>query len=141
MFSGCSSLTDVVLHWDTSKVTNMSSMFNNCNNLNNLDIQDFDGTCVTSMYNMFSGCTSLTDITFGEGFGKAKASGLTLDLSTCGSNKSYVLTDNTYNSMLTMYDRATNGLRTMTIKFNTKHNLPDGFVAAMTTRGYTITQA
>lgn len=138
---GCSSLQSLdVGNWDTSGVWRMCSMFNNCQSLTSLDLHNWDTSSVTDVYSMFYSCPSLTDITFGEGFGKAKAEGLTLDLSYCGSNKSYVLTDNTYNSMLTMYDRATNGLPTMTIKFNAKHNLPDGFVAAMTARGYTITQ-
>ena len=140
-FMRCSSLTSLDLHnWDTSQGTNMGLIFFDCSSLTELDLSTWNTSSLTSTYAMFSGTSSLTDITFGEGFGKAKASGLTLDLSTCGSNKSYVLTDNTYNSMLTMYDRATNGLPTMTIKFNAKHNLPDGFVAAMTARGYTITQ-
>ena len=164
MWTGVQSIN--VSGWDTSKVTDFSGVFYNCRSLQSLDlsawntskgtqfvrffgynyalqslnISSFDTTYAAGFDSFFLGCTSLTDITFGEGFGKAKASGLTLDLSTCGSNKSYVLTDNTYNSMLTMYDRATNGLPTMTIKFNAKHNLPDGFVAAMTARGYTITQ-
>ena len=166
MFLNCRNLASVdVSGFNTSKVTNMRLVFSSCLLLETIDVSGFDTQNVTTIESMFrwgavqsldlhnwdlssctniSGfvyaCSSLTDITFGEGFGKAKASGLTLDLSTCGSNNSYVLTDNTYNSMLTMYDRATNGLPTMTIKFNAKHNLPDGFVAAMTARGYTITQ-
>ena len=141
LFCDCRALQSIdVSNWVTNNVTSMQKAFNNCQSLTSLDLHNWDTSSATDVYAMFSGCTSLTDITFGEGFGKAKASGLTLDLSTCGSSKSYVLTDNTYNSMLTMYDRATNGLPTMTIKFNAKHNLPDGFVAAMTARGYTITQ-
>ena len=127
-------------NWDTSKVTNMQLLFYECKVLASLDLSSFDTTKVTNTTNMFYGCSSLTDITFGEGFGKATVSRLTLDLSTCGSSKSYQFTDNTYNTMLTMYDRATNGLPTMTIKFNAKHNLPDGFIAAMTARGYVISQ-
>ena len=127
-------------NWDTSKVTNMQLLFYECKVLASLDLSSFDTTKVTNTTKMFDECSSLTDITFGEGFGKATASRLTLDLSTCGSSKSYQLTDNTYNTMLTMYDRATNGLPTMTIKFNAKHNLPDGFIAAMTARGYVISQ-
>ena len=65
-----------------------------------------------------------------------------MDLSTCGSSKSYTLTDETYASMLTMYDRVTNGLTTTyTIKFSTKHNIPDGWIDKMTARGYTIVTA
>ena len=143
-FQGCDSLESLKVNgegWNTSKVASYTGVFAYCPKLSNLDLSNWDTTSATAITYMFLNCYSLTDITFGEGFGKAKASGLTLDLSTCGSNNSYVLTNNTYNSMLTMYDRATNGLPTMTIKFKAKHNLPDGFVAAMTARGYTITQA
>jgi hypothetical protein len=38
-----------------------------------------------------------------------------------------------------MYDRASAGLTTMTIKFSKNHNLPDGFAEKMSALGYTIT--
>ena len=140
-FEGCAKLKSLDLSgWETSNCGNYASMFSACSTLEALNISKLDMTRLNNTTNMFYGCYMLTDITFGEGFGKAKASGLTLDLSTCGGSKSYQLTDNTYNTMLTMYDRATNGLPTMTIKFNAKHNLPDGFIAAMTARGYVISQ-
>ena len=92
------------------------------------------------MKSMFNGCSSLASLKFGEGFGKAEASGLTLDLGHLASAKDYKLTDETYASMLTMYDRAANGLPTMTIQFSSKHNIPDGFIDSMTAKGYVITQ-
>ena len=64
---------------------------------------------------------------------------MTLALSSCGNSKGYQLTDATYNSMLTMYDRATAGLENMTIQLSKKHNIPDGWTDKMTARGYTIT--
>ncbi len=140
MFRNCTSLQSLdVSGWDTSNVSEMFATFAACTLLQALDLSKWDTRKVTNANTMFSDCFSLTDITFGEGFGKAVAS-LTIDLSTCGRGEGYVLTDNTYNSMLTMYDRAANGLSTMTIKFNAKHNIPDGFIAAMTAKGYTITQ-
>ncbi len=140
-FLNCNNLEAVNTHgWNTAHVGNCQSMFANCKKLASLDFSTWDVSDCSTFVSLISGCPSLTDITFGEGFGKAKKEGLTLDLSSCGASKSYVLTDNTYNSMLTMYDRATNGLPTFTIKFNSKHNIPDGFIAAMTARGYTITQ-
>ncbi len=140
-FLNCNNLEAVNTHgWNTAEVGNCQAMFANCKKLTSLDFSTWDMSGCSMFTSFVAGCPSLTDITFGEGFGKAKKEGLTLDLSSCGSSKSYVLTDNTYNSMLTMYDRATNGLPTFTIKFSTKHNIPDGFIAAMTARGYTITQ-
>lgn len=40
MFDGCSSLTDLDLtNFDTSKVTSLSNMFQNCTNLKTLNIR------------------------------------------------------------------------------------------------------
>ena len=125
--------------WNTSKVTTLRLAFCACRTITELDLSGWDTTKVTNIDGFLTSCHSLTDITFGEGFGKATASGLTLNLSTCGTNANYQLTDNTYNTLLTLYDRATAGLPTMTIKFNAKSNIPDGFVDKMTARGYTIT--
>lgn len=45
---------------DTSQVTNMSSMFSDCNNLDEIPLLDTSN--VTNMSSMFSGCDSLTTI-------------------------------------------------------------------------------
>ena len=47
---------------DTSQVTNMSSMFEDCNNLTNLDLSNFNTSQVTNMYEMFWGCIDLTSL-------------------------------------------------------------------------------
>ena len=47
--------------WDTSKVTNMKGMFNECNNLINLDL-NFDTSNVTDMGWMFNLCYELKEI-------------------------------------------------------------------------------
>jgi surface protein len=143
MFYNCSSLTSLdVSNFDTSKVTNMQGMFHSCRSLTSLDVSNFDTSKVTNMGNLFNSCRSLTNLIFGSKWGaqtSTEANALTLDLSYLGSSKSYKLTDDTYNSMLTMYDRASNGLTTMTIKFSKSHNLPDGFAEKMSALGYTIT--
>lgn len=51
---------------DTSQVTNMSSMFYNCQNLTTLDLSNFDTTNVEKATSMFEWSTRLTKITFGE---------------------------------------------------------------------------
>ena len=51
---------------DTSQVTNMSSMFYNCQNLVKLDLSNFDTTKVEKATSMFEWSTRLTEITFGE---------------------------------------------------------------------------
>ena len=142
MFSGIAKETLNLTNFVTSNVTNMQGMFSNCRSLTSLDVSNFDTSKVTDIRYMFFNCSSLTNLIFGSKWGtqtSTAANALTLDLSTIGSSKSYKLTDETYNSMLTMYDRASNGLTTMTIKFSTKHNLPDGFAEKMSALGYTIT--
>lgn len=45
--------------FDTSNVTNMSGMFQNCSSLEAVDLRGFDTSAVKDMSYMFSGCTSL----------------------------------------------------------------------------------
>ena len=45
--------------FDTSNVTTMSNMFQNCYRLPSLDLSTFDTSKVTNMSNMFSGCQAL----------------------------------------------------------------------------------
>ena len=48
--------------FDTSAVTNMSSMFRLCSNLTTLDLSNFNTSSVTNMSYMFYRCSSLTSI-------------------------------------------------------------------------------
>lgn len=63
MFNNCSLLISLDLsNFNTTKVTNMSYMFNNCSKLTTLKINKFiinDGTDIT---NMFNSCNSLSNI-------------------------------------------------------------------------------
>ena len=49
-------------NWDTSKVTDMSSMFYQCQLLTSLDVSNWNTYNVTSLYNMFGYCTKLTSL-------------------------------------------------------------------------------
>ncbi len=63
MFSGCYSLTSIDLsHFDTSSCTYTGWMFYGCSNLKSLDMSHFDTSKVTDMGAMFYGCTSLTTV-------------------------------------------------------------------------------
>ena len=63
MFQDCSSLTNLdVSNFDTSQVTDMGGMFKNCRNLTSLDVRNFDTSKVTDMRFMFSDCSSLTSL-------------------------------------------------------------------------------
>lgn len=48
--------------FDTSAVTNMSSMFSSCDNLTTLDLSSFNTSAVTDMSFMFYYCSNLTTI-------------------------------------------------------------------------------
>lgn len=142
MFMNCKKLNTLdVSKWNTKSAKNIYAMFHNTTALTSIDLSNFDLSNTTNISDLFGSAAQLTNIIFGEGWGKPQ-NDITLDLSSCGSSKSYKLTDETYASMLTMYDRVTNGLTTTyTIKFSTKHNIPDGWIDKMIARGYTIVTA
>ena len=138
MFADCESLEALDLSsWDTSKVTNMKSMFDGCRHLKYLDLSGWDTSnmCKFSTVYTFGGCYDLDDIRFGPDWFNSKDT-VSLNLSTCGKYKGYKLSDETYESMLTMYDREKAGLGPVTIYFNENHNIPDGFKEKMKERGY-----
>lgn len=60
----CSGSTSKVVFkdFDTSAVTDMRSMFDNCYRLTMLDLSSFDTSAVTDMTGMFQNCNSLTTI-------------------------------------------------------------------------------
>ena len=63
MFYDCIKLTSLdVSNFDTSKVTNMSHMFENCYKLTSLDVSNFNTSNVTDMSGMFFSCSKLTTI-------------------------------------------------------------------------------
>ena len=137
MFYNCSGLTSLNLSgFDTSAVTNMEMMFNNCSKLTSLNLSSFDTSAVTSMGYMFSDCSSLTSLILGPNFFKAP-NVTSIDFSYCSKwTNNTVVTSLVTNS----YDRATAGLKTMTLKLstNTKAALTDEQKAAITAKGYTI---
>ena len=60
LFDSCASLTELdVSGFDTSNVTDMQSMFRNCGALETLDVSGFDTADVTDMRSMFRNCASL----------------------------------------------------------------------------------
>ncbi len=108
MFAGCGSLTSLDLsNFDTSKVSDMSSMFGGsaltsldlsklntsnvtkmtsmfekCNNMTSLDLSNFDTSNVTNMVSMFKECNSLTSLDLSN-FDTSKVSGMTFMFSGC----------------------------------------------------------
>lgn len=139
VFYNCHSLTKIDLSkWNTKSATTLEALLFGCGHITTVNVSNFDLTHVNNIMHIFDNDSLLSDITFGEGWGKNTAT-LTLDLSTIANKVNYKLSDNTYDSMLTMYDRVANNLtNTFTIKFSSKHNIPDGWIDKMTARGYTI---
>ena len=63
MFLNCSNLSSLDLSsFETSNVTNMSSLFWGCSKLTNLDLSNFDTANVIDMSCMFGNCTNLTNL-------------------------------------------------------------------------------
>lgn len=63
MFNGCKGLTELdVSSFDTSNVTNMESMFAGCSNLVSIDLSNFKTDNVTSMSYMFDSCSNVTEL-------------------------------------------------------------------------------
>ena len=63
MFQDCSSLTSLdVSNFNTGKATSMENMFYYCSSLTSLDLSNFNTGKVTDMSSMFQNCTSLTNL-------------------------------------------------------------------------------
>lgn len=111
-------------------------MFQGCHGLTSLDLSSFDTSAVTNMVNMFQSCPSLTSLILGPNFfktSKVKSIDFSYSIKWTGDT---VVTSLVTNS----YDRATAGLKTMTLKLsaNTKAALTDEQKATITAKGYTI---
>ena len=60
MFHECENMTNIDLNnFDTSKVVDMSGMFSHCSSLSSLNLNNFDTSNVVNMSSMFDECTSL----------------------------------------------------------------------------------
>ena len=64
MFQDCINLTSITFgdNFNTSNVTDMSDMFNYCRNLTSLDLSNFNTSKVTDMTQMFNLCSRLTSL-------------------------------------------------------------------------------
>ena len=62
MFLGCETLKEIKVLFDTSKVTNMRGLFQNCFLLQKLDLSTFRTDKVNDMSQMFYKCCQLTEI-------------------------------------------------------------------------------
>ena len=85
MFYSCYSLISLdVSNFNTSKVADMSYMFNGCYSLTQLDVSNFDTSNVTSFQAMFSNCESLTELDLSN-FNNSKVTTMTMMFYYCKS--------------------------------------------------------
>ena len=84
MFDGCKNVKNLdVSGFDTGNVTNMSSMFANCTGLSNLDLSNFDTSNVTNMSNLFDVCSNLVSIVGLGGWDTGKVTNMNYMFRSC----------------------------------------------------------
>ena len=85
-FGTISNLTKINFNnnFNTTKVTNMKSMFESCLSLIDLDLSSFNISNVTNMYNMFYYCSSLTSLDLSS-FNTAKVTNMNYIFGGCKS--------------------------------------------------------
>ena len=84
IFNECSSLTSIdVSHFDTKNVTDMSWMFSGCSSLTSIDVSHFDTKNVTDMYSLFSTCKQLRTLVGLENFNTSKVTDMSGMFSEC----------------------------------------------------------
>ena len=136
MFCYCNTIKYLDLsNWNTQSLTTMYGIFYYCKNLEYLNLSNWDTSNIKSAQRMFNGCTSLTNIIFGPNWFKSENM-TELYLMSC-----YSLSEETYESMLTMYDRKKAGLKPCEITLpqsGNDYNMPDGWVEKMEERGYSV---
>ena len=88
MFNNCSGLKSLNLsNFNTGKVTVFSYMFSACRSLTSLDVSSFNTENATDMTDMFSGCTSLTSLDVSN-FNTSNVTSMEDMFSSCGELKS-----------------------------------------------------
>ena len=126
----------------TEKCTNAEGFCSNNRAVESVYIQGWDTSGAPNLKNIFCNCPQLYRIQFGSNWGKETSSN-TLNLSVIGCSN---MSEDTFNSMLTMYNRASAGYTTtytITLLSNqfptyyTEDNI-NNFVEKMAARGYTV---
>jgi hypothetical protein len=141
-------------NWDTSNISKIDSTFGLCKKLKYLNISGWDDsnfyidydTYNSCKHNPFYGCYSLSTIIFGPNFGQNNRKdrhghgeeAFRIDIKWCGANNNFNLSSDTWDSMLTMYDRKKARLDAMPIYLNNKHNIPDGWKDKIEAKGYKV---
>ena len=94
MFNNCRGLTSLdVSNFNTTKVTSMSVMFQGCKNLTSLDLRSFNTANVTSMSWMFNVCDVLTSLDLSS-FNTAKVTNMNSMFRNCDNLSTIYVGDN-----------------------------------------------
>jgi surface protein len=98
MFSNCEGLTSLSLpNFNTSKVTDMSLMFYECTGLTELELPSFITTNVTDMQMMFSACTGLKKLDLNS-FITSNVTNMMMMFGGCSELTTIICTSDWYNS-------------------------------------------
>lgn len=89
---------------NTSNVTTLAWMFQNCYNLTSLDLSGFNTANVTSLHSMFASCNALQNITFGNSFSTNKVTEMDFVFQSCTHLTSLDLTGFSFNNNPTTKD-------------------------------------
>ena len=86
MFYNCKSLVNLknISRFDTSRVTNITHMFDGCTSLVSLNISNFNTLLVTNFSYLFSNCTSLTKLDISN-FNTSRATDFSYMFNNCAS--------------------------------------------------------
>lgn len=111
---------------NTSKVTNFTNMFQGCYALTTLPLLDFSSAL--SIYGLFTGVISLTNLGGFQNLGQAyyttttaNNNNYTLNLYTSTQDKNLLTEQSMINVLNNLYDIATKGCKTQTVRFGTKN--------------------
>ncbi len=85
LFSGCESLVTLTENFDTSIINDMGSIFSNCYNLKNFDISNWDTSNVTNLSSMFQEARSITDTAYMDSWDISKVTSLNSMFKGCTS--------------------------------------------------------
>ena len=101
MFAGCSLPILDLSNFNTSSVTNMQQMFAYCSSLSRLELRSFDTSKVTTMESMFAECTKLPSLDLSN-FNTSKVTTMLSMFYGCGSITSLDLSNFNTSSVETM---------------------------------------
>ena len=138
MFQGCSGLTSLNLSgWNTSKLTYMVNMFVFCGSLTSLDVSNFNTSNVTEMSGMFGGCSGLTSLDLSK-WDTSKVTGMVSMFTLCTNLETLDLSgwDIRITDMSSMFEGCAN-LKTIRMKGCSKDTI-DKIKEQLKTDGITV---